>query len=237
MLIVHPPEADVRDPLRVLSEVELLRGLSPDMLQRLAGRVTERRWEPGQVLVEEGATGDSLIVLVTGAVTVYRTSPGGARAALAHLVAPACLGEVTLLDGGPRSASVEAVEPTDAVELRRADLLDVLKAEPVILDALLVSLAGLVRRLSDQAADHVLLDLGARVAKTLLTLADGETSPPTIRLSQSQLAELAGGSRQSLNQVVRGFAARGFLRSEGRTIVLLDLPGLRRRAGLPPAEA
>lgn len=224
---------EVHDPLRALRQVELLQGLDPDMLARVAARVVPRHWDAGELLVEQGAPGGSLLVLVCGAATVYRTPRDGSRAALAHLTAPASLGEVTLLDGGPRSASVEAVEPTEAFELCRADLLELLAAEPAFLDALLVSLATLVRRLSDQAADHVLLDLPARVAKTLVTLADpGE--PPVVRLSQTRLAELAGGSRQSLNQVLRSLAERGYLRREGRLIVLQDLPGLQRRAGLDP---
>ena len=89
------------------------------------------------------------------------------------------------------------------------------------------------RRLTEQNADHVFLDLPGRVAKTLVRLA-GETNAPmvTIELNQSQLAEMAGGSRQSVNQAIGSFASRGWLRTEGRRIVVTDLSALRRRAGM-----
>ena len=155
-------------------------------------------------------------------------------AALTHLRAPTTLGEVTLFDGAPRSASVQAVEPCEGLELLRDDLLALLRDEAQFLDALLRALGALVRRLSEQAADQLLLDLPGRVAKTLVALA-GPSDPPIVQLSQARIAELAGGSRQSLNQVLRRFAERGLVRVEPGGIVVLDLPALRRRAGLAEA--
>jgi CRP/FNR family cyclic AMP-dependent transcriptional regulator len=221
------------DVHRALAEVELLRGLDQQVLQRLAERVGRRSWAAGEVLFAQGMPGGSLLVLTSGAVTVYRTSPGGARAALAHLRAPASVGEVTLLDGSPRTATVEAVEDTAGLELDRAELLELLRAQPAFLDAVLRSLGGLVRRLSDQTADHILLDFAGRVAKTLAGLAGPPPGPHIVRLSQSRLAELAGGTRQSLNQVLGAFATRGWVRVEGRSVVVEDVGALRRRGGLP----
>lgn len=216
-----------------LEQVDLLRELPPAVLDRIAELVQPRHWEPGQAVVEQSAPGDSLIVLVRGAVTVYHHhSSNGTKAALSHLRAPATLGEVTLFDGAPRSASVEAVEQCEGLELRREDLLAVMQEEPVLLDALLRSLGALVRRLSEQAADQLLLDLPGRVAKTLVTLAAASPGQP-IHLSQSRIAELAGGSRQSLNQVLRRFVSRGLIRVESGVIHIDDPAGLRRRAGLP----
>lgn len=221
------------DACSALAEVELLRGLDEQVLRRLATRVRRRRWGAGELLCAQGASGGSLLVLTSGAVTVYRDAPGGERAALAHVKAPASVGDVTLLDGSPRTATVEAVEETSALELDRADLLELLRTQPAFLDGLLRSLGGLVRRLSDQAADHVLLDFPGRVAKTLAGLAGPPPGPHVVRLSQSRLAELAGGTRQSLNQVLGVFAGRGWVRVEGRSVVVEDLAALRRRGGLP----
>jgi len=95
------------------------------------------------------------------------------------------------------------------------------------------SLGTLIRRLTEQNADHVFLDLPGRVAKTLVRLAGDSQAPMvTIELNQSQLAEMAGGSRQSVNQAIGSFANRGWLRTEGRRIVVTDLAALRRRAGM-----
>lgn len=219
-----------------LAQVELLSGLDDRVLDGLAARVRHRCVPAGQLVVAQGMPGGSLVVLVRGAATVYRSTPAGQRAALAHLRAPASLGEVTLLDGGARTASVEAVEDSVVLELARDDLLDLVRTDAVFLDALLRSLGSLVRRLSDQAAAHVLLDFAGRVAKTLAVLAGPPPGPHVVRLSQGRIAELAGGTRQSLNQVLRGFAGRGWLRVEGRTVVVEDLAALRRRGGLSEAH-
>ena len=95
------------------------------------------------------------------------------------------------------------------------------------------SFGSLIRRLTDQTADHVFLDLPGRVAKTLVRLAGDQRAPlVTIELNQSQLAEMAGGSRQSVNQALGQFASRGWLHTEGRRIVVTDVNALRRRAGM-----
>lgn len=223
----------VQDASAALAQVELLRDLDPGVLERLAGRVQRRTWQRGELLVTQGEPGASLIVVTTGAVTVYHQLPDGSKAALNHQRAPTTVGEVTLFDGAPRSASIEAVETCDGLELRRDDLLELLRHEPAFLDALLRSLGALVRRLSEQAADHLVLDLPGRVAKTLVVLCEPGSAEPLVTLSQSRLAELAGGSRQSLNQVLRRFADRGLVRVDGGGIVVRDLAALRRRAGLP----
>lgn len=95
------------------------------------------------------------------------------------------------------------------------------------------SFGGLIRRLTDQTSDHIFLDLPGRVAKTLIRLVGDNRSPVvTIDLNQTQLAEMAGGSRQSVNQALGTFATRGWLHTEGRKIVVTDIPALRRRAGM-----
>ena len=221
------------DARNALAQVELLRDLDEDVLDRLAARVQQRSWQPGELLVQQGAPGESLIVLVEGSATVYHQVGDGAKAALSHLRGPTTVGEVTLFDGAPRSASIQAVSACEGLELRRDDLLGLLRDEPAFLDALLQALGALVRRLSEQAADSLLLDLPGRVAKALVALTPAPPAAPVVQLSQSRIAELAGGSRQSLNQVLRRFADRGLLRVEPGGILVEDLPALRRRAGLP----
>ena len=145
------------------------------------------------------------------------------------------LGEIALLDGSPRSASVVAVEPTTGLLLTRATVLDVMARHPVVLDAMLHALGRLVRRLTEQAGDLVFLDLGGRLAKLLLRLAEGRS--PTAegivldtRLSQSELAAMVGASRPAVNRVLHMFATRGLITVDGRVIVVCDVEELRRRA-------
>ncbi|MGH3713606.1 MAG: Crp/Fnr family transcriptional regulator [Micromonosporaceae bacterium] len=192
-----------------------------------------RTYRKRQLLFVENDPGESLIMLRRGAVAVFRTAPSGERAILTVLRSPEVLGEVSLLDGSPRSASAEAIEDCTALALSRSAFLELVHVNPRILDAVMRSLGGLIRRLTEQNADHIFLDLPGRVAKALVRLAGtNPASMVTIELNQSQLAELAGGSRQSVNQALNSFAGRGWLRTEGRRTVVTDLNALRRRAGM-----
>jgi CRP-like cAMP-binding protein len=213
--------------------VDLFAGLDADGRARVAAIAVPRHYRRGQLLFVEDDPGESLLVLRRGAVSVFRTASSGERALLSVVRPPGVLGEVSLLDGAPRSASAEALEDTTALALSRTAFMDLVHAQPRILDAVMRSFGALVRRLTDQTADHVFLDLSGRVAKTLVRLAGDTTAPlVTIELNQTQLAEMAGGSRQSINQALGAFAQRGWLHTEGRRIVVTDLPALRRRAGM-----
>jgi CRP-like cAMP-binding protein len=215
-----------------LRQVELFAGLSEDVLQQIAAVARPREYDKGELLTIEGDVGDALLVLISGSATVFRTSPDGERAALNVLEPPDVLGEIALLDGAPRSASVEATEPTVALALSRQEFFGLLRQQPAVLEPLMRQLGTMVRRLTEQAADHVFLDLAGRVAKALLRLA-GPGSPPVVAITQSRLAEISGGTRQSVNQVLGGFAQRGLVHLEGRRVLLTDVAGLRRRAHLP----
>jgi CRP-like cAMP-binding protein len=148
-------------------------------------------------------------------------------------------GELAVIDGGPRSASAEAVEPTTLLVLARSALLEVLHDHPAVTDGLLRSLGVLARRLTDQAADLVFLDLHGRVAKLLVNLVDKNESGGgagevvlDLHLTQGELASMVGGSRQSVNQILRAFEQLGYLELQGRRMVVRRPDLLRRRAGL-----
>jgi CRP-like cAMP-binding protein len=148
----------------------------------------------------------------------------------------AVFGELPMIDGGLRSASAAAVESTTLLTLTRVSLLDALRDSPELVDRMLRSLGSMVRRLTDQAADLVFLDLPGRVAKLLLALAEergtSETDGRTLDLgmTQTDLANMVGGSRQSVNQVLRSFERLGYLELEGRRIVIRERALLQRRA-------
>ena len=221
------------DPGDSLSGVDMFAGLEPEVRQRVIAAAVPRTYRKGQLLFVENDPGESLIILRRGSVAVFRTSPTGERAVLTVMRPPDVLGEVSLLDGAPRSLSAEALEDCTALALSRPAFIELVHANAKILDAVMRSLGTLIRRLTDQNADHVFLDLPGRVAKTLVRLAGDSQAPMvTIELNQSQLAEMAGGSRQSVNQAIGSFASRGWLRTEGRRIVVTDLAALRRRAGM-----
>ena len=198
----------------------------------------ERSYKKGQLLVYEGDAGDSVFVVIQGLVKVMVSSEEGEEMVLVTLRPFDTFGELSLVDGGPRSASAEAVEATRVLVITRSILLELLEQHPTLTDALLRSLGSLVRRLTEQTADLVFLDIHGRMAKLLLTLAAerGEETADGIlldlNLTQADLAAMVGGSRQSVNQTLRSFESRGYLEIEGRTIRLRKPTDLRRRAGL-----
>ncbi|GAA1379492.1 cAMP-activated global transcriptional regulator CRP [Catellatospora chokoriensis] len=207
-------EIRIPEAADALTGVDMFAGLEPEVRQRVIAAAVPRTFRKGQLLFVENDPGESLIVLKRGSVAVFRTSPTGERAVLSVMRPPDVLGEVSLLDGAARSLSAEALEDCTALALSRGAFMELVHSNPRILDAVMRSLGALIRRLTEQNADHVFLDLPGRVAKTLVRLA-GESQAPmiTIELNQSQLAEMAGGSRQSVNQAIGSFASRGWLRT------------------------
>jgi CRP-like cAMP-binding protein len=223
-----------------LTAVELFAGLSPEVIEALAARTVSRTFRKGDVVLQQGSEGDALLVLTAGSVAVVRISPTGERMVLNVFRPPDALGELALLDGEPRSAEIEALEPTTVLFLPRSAFLELVHAEPALVVPLLRTLAKMLRRLTDQTSDYVFLDLAGRLAKTLVQLGDqvrpGKDSV-VIEVTQGRLAEMVGGSRQSVNQALAGFASRGLVEVEGRSVRLLDRAALRRRAKLPDVDA
>jgi CRP/FNR family transcriptional regulator, cyclic AMP receptor protein len=169
--------------------------------------------------------------VVSGLVKVYVTSSRGEELVLATLRAGDTFGELSLIDGRGRSASAEAVEPTTLLVVERAAFIELLQERPELVDRLLRTLGGLVRRLTDQAGDLVFLDLPGRIAKLLLQLAHGSQEGVEIPFSQTELASMVGASRQTVNQVLRGFQATGYIEMDGRKLRVLRRDALTRRAG------
>ncbi|MCA1726272.1 MAG: Crp/Fnr family transcriptional regulator [Actinobacteria bacterium] len=222
-----------------LAATPLFLELPEPELSHVAERTVERSYERGEALFHQGDPGDSLFVLVSGLVKVYVTSERGDEMVLATLRPPDSFGELALIDGDPRSASIRALEPTVALTLGRAALLDLLQKEAHVASALLRSVGSLVRELIEQAGDLVFLDLQGRVAKLLVGMAAerGTTRDDAVVLdlamTQADLAAMVGGSRQSVNQILHALEGRGYLELHGREVVLKDVEALRRRSGAP----
>src|SRR5204863_7508384 len=164
-------EGRLPDPGDALTGVDMFAGLEPDVRQRVIAAAVPRTYRKGQLLFVENDPGESLIILRRGAVMVFRTAPTGERAVLSVMRPPETVGGLSLLDGGARSLSAEAIEDCQALALSRAAFLGLVHSNPRILDAVMRSLGALIRRLTEQNTDHVFLDLPGRVAKTLVRLA------------------------------------------------------------------
>ena len=234
--------------MRTEAAVELLRrtrlfaGLDQPTLRALAERSVERSFPRHGRLFFQGDPGNGLFVVASGLVKVVVTSEDGEEMVLVTLGPGEALGELAVVDGGPRSAAAEALEPTSALLITRPVVLELAARDPALTEALLQALGGLLRRLTEQASDLVFLDLPGRMAKLLAGLAAerGTATAEGIELdailTQTDLAGMVGASRQSVNQILQGFARRGYLQVRGRRIVIHRLDLVRRRAGLDPVS-
>jgi CRP/FNR family cyclic AMP-dependent transcriptional regulator len=222
----------------LLGRTKLFDDLPSAALLRLGERAVERSYRRGQMIFGQGDPGEALFVVSDGLVKVFVTSEDGDEMVLVTLRPPETFGELALIDGGARSASAETLEATTVLVLTRSTVLEVMTEHPVLAESLLRALGAVVRRLTEQAADLVFLDLHGRVAKLLLTLAAdrgqsrGDETLLDLHMTQTNLAAMVGGSRQSVNQILRAFERRGYLEFHGRQVVLRHPEMLRRRAAL-----
>ena len=223
----------------LLASTPLFGGMAGHDLTTLAAATGSRRYRRGQLIVRQGEPGHSLFVVADGLVKVVVTSFDGEELILATLNPGETFGELAVIDGGYASASVEAVVDTRVLALSRTTLLDLVARRPGLAEVLLRSLGRLIRRLTDQAADLVFLDLKGRIAKLLVAhLAPSDAPSPdhdelTLPLTQSEIGAMVGGSRQSVNQTLQSFEHRGWVERRGRRLVIKDLEALRHRSGLP----
>ena len=219
----------------VLGATTLFAGLDDAALRGLAAAVTQRRFRRGQYLWYQGDDGDRLLVVVSGLLKVMVTTEQGGEVVLTTVGPGESIGELAVLNRVPRSATVVAVEPTTVLMLGRATVVELMTRHPSVLDAVLLALGDLVRRLTEQTSDLIVLDLGARLAKLLLRLAGPAAAGDhgvvlDLGLSQSDLAAMVGATRPAVNRALQQLASRGLIAVDGQVIKLCDLPGLRRRA-------
>lgn len=209
---------------------------SRTMLESLAGTLRRRRFRRGEVIMHQGDPGDSLHIVAAGAVKILLPSAEGEEAIIATLRPGDFFGELALLDGAPRSATAAALEAAETLVLPRSVFMELLDTLPGLRDALLAGLAHELRRLTGHVEELHFLDLAGRLAMRLTRLAR-ETSPDAhgeIRLgwpyTQSDLAAMIGGTRQSVNRLLSELVDDGLIRIEPEALVIADLDELARRA-------
>jgi CRP/FNR family transcriptional regulator len=185
---------------------------------------------------QEGDTGDRLFIVLDGKVKISRTASDGRENLLTVLGPSEMFGELSLFDPGARTATATAVTDSTLASLDHDDLRPLLYEQPGVAAQLLRALAQRLRRTNELMADLVFSDVPGRVAKALLDLSEkfGDDEPDGMRvrhdLTQEELAQLVGASRETVNKALSDFANRGWLRLEGRTVLLLDRERLARRA-------
>jgi CRP/FNR family cyclic AMP-dependent transcriptional regulator len=219
-----------------LSQVPLFEALDDDAASALTAVMTSREVVRGHTVFHEGDDGDRLFVVLDGKVKISRAAADGRENLLAVLGPGEMFGELSLFDPGPRTATASAITESTLASLDHDDLRPLLLERPGLAVHLLQALAQRLRRTNEAMADLVFTDVPGRVAKALLDLAekfgDDESDGLRVRhdLTQEELAQLVGASRETVNKALSEFASRGWLRLEGRTVLLLDASRLARRA-------
>jgi len=220
----------------VFASSPLFEQASREIMESLAGRLKRRRFRRGEVIFHQGDPGDSLHIVASGAVKIVLPSAEGEEAIIATLRPGDFFGELALLDGAPRSATATALEQTDTLVLPRQVFAELLDTLPGLRDALFAGLAHELRRLTGHVEELHFLDLAGRLAMRLTRLAR-ETEPDAhgaFRLNwpytQSDLAAMIGGTRQSVNRLLSELVESELISIEPDTLVINDLDELARRA-------
>jgi CRP-like cAMP-binding protein len=230
---------DVRDDeiaITSLRQCALFAHVQPVGLHALAGAMVRRRFRRNEVIFHQGDPGDSLHVVATGAVKIILPSPEGDEAIIATLRPGDFFGELALLDGAPHSATATAVEPVETLSLARAPFQQLVDEDQGLRVALLSGLAAELRRLTGQVEELHFLDLAGRLAMRLVRLARDRdpNASGAVHLdwpfTQSDLAAMIGGTRQSVNKLLSRLVDDGLLLIEHDTLVIHDLHALEERA-------
>jgi CRP/FNR family cyclic AMP-dependent transcriptional regulator len=220
----------------VLMSAPLFSALDAEAASALKASMDERRLFKGDILFAEGDPGDRLYVVTSGKVKLGHASGDGRESLMAIMGEGQMFGELSLFDPGPRTSTATALTDVSVLGLGHAALRPWLTGRPEVAESLLQALAQRLRRTNDAMADLVFSDVPGRVAKALLDLGErfGQPGPDGLHvthdMTQEELAQLVGASRETVNKALADFAQRGWLKLESRSVVLIDVERLGRRA-------
>jgi CRP-like cAMP-binding protein len=220
----------------VLARSGLFQGVAPEDAEALIAHMEYLDVAKGHTVFAQGEFGDSLYIVMSGKVKIGRRTADGRENMLAVLGPADLAGELSVFDPGPRTANAVAVTDAKLARLRQTALRPWIAQRPQIAEQLLRVLARRLRRTNDMLADLIFTDVPGRVAKNLLILAkkfgqrEGVALRVTHDLTQEELAQLVGASRETVNKALAEFASRGWLRLEGKSVIILDPERLARRA-------
>lgn len=199
--------------------------LADELLREIAARGAVKRFPAHAVIVNEGDDSDTLFIFLSGRAKVYAANEAGREVVLATVGEGDYVGELAL-DGAPRSASVMTLEPTSCVLVSGANLREFLAAHPAFGQHLILNLIRRVRNLTSTVKSLALEDVYTRVVGLLQTLAVPEGSVRVVpeKLTQQDVAERVGSSREMVNRVFKELTKGGYVQAEGGRITILRSP-------------
>ena len=226
-------KVDETENVRFLRQVTLFSGLPPAGVARAAAAARERVYRKGSSIFFEGDPGEAMFIIKEGAVKIYKLSPDGKEKTLAIISRGDCFGEMSLLDGLPRSAAAQALEDSRLLMLPREDFLELVASDPGVALKIIQVLAARLRAADQQIEYLAFGDARGRVASTLLDLGRKHAMPGPngytidIRLTHQELANLSGVTRETASRILSEFEEDGLIRIQEKSIVILSEEGLR----------
>jgi CRP-like cAMP-binding protein len=219
-----------------LAKAGIFQGVEPTAVSALTKQLQPVDFPRGHTIFAEGEPGDRLYIILDGKVKLGRHSPDGRENLLAIMGPADMFGELSVFDPGPRTSTAVAVTEVRLATMDRVGMRSWVTQRPEIAEQLLRVIARRLRRTNNSLADLIFTDVPGRVAKALLQLARqfGTQENGQLRvthdLTQEELAQLVGASRETVNKALADFGQRGWLRLEGKSVVILDADRLARRA-------
>jgi CRP/FNR family transcriptional regulator, cyclic AMP receptor protein len=222
-------------PLRCVDKCAILRShcllgkLAPEHIDRLGACIITKSVKRGANIFAKGNPGSSLFAIVAGTVKISVPTADGKDAVFNLLGKGDIFGEVALLDGHPRTADATAITDCDLYVIERRDFLPVMREEPDIALRLIEILCSRLRQTTEQAEGAMLLDLQSRLAKALMRLVDTETAgmrERKISITQKDLGNIIGMSRESTNKQLRIWENKKWVRLERNAVVILAIDPL-----------
>jgi CRP-like cAMP-binding protein len=204
----------------LLERCALFSSLDEKARRDIAAYAKPRTFTAGEAICRLGDRGDSMMAVVIGTVRVSLPTARGKEVILADLRAGELFGEIALLDGKPRSANVTAQTNCELMVLERRDLVPFLERNPAASMKLMEMLCARVRRSDERMADIAFFNLPVRLAKTLLTYEPAVRAGMKLSLSQSELAEMAGGTREKVNRCLRDWQRQGIIELKNRWTII-----------------
>lgn len=210
----------------------LFRDLDSDVITEIASLGSLRKLDTNQLLFSKGDEGDALYGVVQGRIRISNYATDG-REMVINVIEPGELfGEIALLDGGLRTADATAMEGTELLQVLRADFVTFLESRPAVASHFLKLVCERLRATTEMLEDSAFLNLSARLAKRLVRLAENSrdqediNSPLELKISQSDLGQLMGVSRESINKSLQGWRRDNLIDLGRGKIIILDVEGL-----------
>jgi CRP/FNR family transcriptional regulator, cyclic AMP receptor protein len=209
--------------LDLIRRVPLFSLLTNDQAQAIADSVVKRRYRRGEIIVEHGRKSNALYILLTGRARVLTSDSRGREVILAVLQPGDYVGEMSLIDNEPHSATVRAEVQTDMLVLGRAEFARCLPENSSLSYAILRGLVQRLRNADRQIESLALLDVYGRVARSLLDMAekDGETLLIRNKVSRQDMAKIVGASREMVSRVMKDLEERGVIQTQENGSVII----------------